>query len=567
MMRKNDNKQIEDDQPTFTFDDRHWRVRGLDKQLSCERMRVNLLVTRRDLIHVDSLDLYASRSRRTFVREVAAELFVEEAQIKQDLGHVLLRLEALQNERIRARVARQTPQAAAPVMSQAEQQDARTLLEDPELIGRIDTDLDACGLVGEQANRLVCYLVCVSRLLPRPLSVLIQSSSGAGKTTLQDAVLRLMPADETVRLSALTAQSLYYMGADALRHKVLAIAEEEGLAQAAYALKLLQSEGRLSIATAGRNSDTGRQQTELYEVEGPVAMLLTTTAEQPDAELANRCITLRTNEQPQQTAAIHVRQRERYGRRPAAASCQAIVRRHQNAQRLLEPLGVVIPWAERLTFRNDQLHTRRDNAKYLALIASIALLHQRQRKQTSRSVDGGKQACVIATLADVELANRLAVATLAPAHDCLLPRARRLLDLLGQYVARQAKEQSLPPNAVRFTQRDVREALRWNDRTLRRHLMRLVELEYVLVHRTGRGNGRVYQLACAAPGGTDAASLLGLIDLRQLGRRKRPRPGQKPIAQTSDSDTRARPQAGDSDKTASEPAPIRHPSGTLQKRP
>ena len=288
MMRKNDNKQIEDDQPTFTFDDRHWRVRGLDKQLSCERMRVNLLVTRRDLIHVDSLDLYASRSRRTFVREVAAELFVEEAQIKQDLGHVLLRLEALQNERIRARVARQTPQAAAPVMSQAEQQDARTLLEDPELIGRIDTDLDACGLVGEQANRLVCYLVCVSRLLPRPLSVLIQSSSGAGKTTLQDAVLRLMPADETVRLSALTAQSLYYMGADALRHKVLAIAEEEGLAQAAYALKLLQSEGRLSIATAGRNSDTGRQQTELYEVEGPVAMLLTTTAEQPDAELANR---------------------------------------------------------------------------------------------------------------------------------------------------------------------------------------------------------------------------------------------------------------------------------------
>ncbi len=37
---------------TFTWDDRHWRVRGLDKQLSCERMKVNLMVTRRELVHV-----------------------------------------------------------------------------------------------------------------------------------------------------------------------------------------------------------------------------------------------------------------------------------------------------------------------------------------------------------------------------------------------------------------------------------------------------------------------------------------------------------------------------------
>ena len=90
------------------------------------------------------------------------------------------------------------------------------------------------------------------------------------------------------------------------------MAEEEGVAEATYALKLLQSEGRLRIATVGKDSGTGRQQTQHYEVEGPVAMLLTTTAEQPDAELANRCLTLSVNEQPQQTAAIHDRQRARY---------------------------------------------------------------------------------------------------------------------------------------------------------------------------------------------------------------------------------------------------------------
>ncbi len=238
---------------------------------------------------------------------------------------MLRQLEALQSERIRQRVERRTAPAVAPPMSDAQQQAALDLLRDPKLIARIDRDFDTCGLVGEQANRRVCYLTCVARLLPRPLSVLIQSSSGTGKTTLQDAVLRLMPAEQTVRLSALTTQSLYYIGPGALRHKILAIAEEEGVAQAA----------------------------------------------------------------------------------------------------------------------------------------------------------------------------------------------------------------DMPRSSVRFTQRDVRQALAWNDRTMRRHLSRLVDLEYVLVHRTGRGNGRAYQLTFAASdelgevGGVDASgaseneSLLGLIDVRQLRRGKK----------------------------------------------
>lgn len=74
----------------------------------------------------------------------------------------------------------------------------------------------------------------------------------------------------------MTGQSLYHMGHQNLKHKVLAVAEEEGVAQASYALKLLQSDGRLRIATAGKNNGTGRQETENYKVEGPVMMFPTT---------------------------------------------------------------------------------------------------------------------------------------------------------------------------------------------------------------------------------------------------------------------------------------------------
>jgi len=85
------------------------------------------------------------------------------------------------------------------------------------------------------------YLACVSRKLDKPLAVIIQSSSAAGKSSLMDAVLAMMPEEERVQYSAMTGQSLFYMGETNLKHKILAIAEEEGADTASYALKLLQS--------------------------------------------------------------------------------------------------------------------------------------------------------------------------------------------------------------------------------------------------------------------------------------------------------------------------------------
>jgi len=509
------------DDVQFTFDDRQWRVRGLEKQLSCERLRVNLLVARRELVHIDTLDLYVARQRQAFVKQAAAELYVEEETVKRDLGRVLLELEGRQELLIRDRLGRAAEEP--PVMSQTERDEALRLLEDPQLIDRILADYDACGLVGEETNKLVCYLAGVSRLLNRPLSVLVQSSSAAGKTSLVEATLALMPPECQLRVSSLTGQALYYMGASELKHKILSVAEEDGVAEAAYALKLLQSDGRLRIATVGKDSGTGRPTTQHYEVEGPVAMLLTTTAEQPDGELANRCLVVAANEQAQQTAAIHQRQRSTFQQAIQDALRQPLVARHQNAQRLLEPLSVIMPWADRLTFRTDQVRYRRDHAKYLSLIASIALLHQYQRQRVTRRADGAERTSVVASLDDLALANRLATAVLSEPVDSLLPATRQLWTELTQWVTEHARQQHLDVGEIRFSQRQLRDALERGDRGLRRHLARLVELEYVAVQRTGRGNLRVYQLLV---GGGDSAmsglSPLGLVDVEQL-RTSRPR--------------------------------------------
>ena len=508
------------DEVRFSFGgERTYRVRGLDKNHSSQQLKVNILSVRPDagprgtgggdLVHLDTLDLYKARSRTSFIKATAGELYTDADIIKRDIGTMLLQLEQLQYERIEA-----STKTAKPVELTAEQhQAAMKLLTDPRLVERILQDFDACGLAGEETNKLVCYLACVSRRLDNPLAVLIQSGSAAGKTTLMYAALALMPDEDQIRYSAMTGQSLYYMGASEMKHRILAISEEEGVSQASYALKLLQSDGKLTMAAVGKSNSGARQSTESYSVEGPVMMFLTTTSEHPDPELQNRCITLRVNESPDQTAAIHDRQRSGYLGTKVKRTASDIRTLHQNAQRLLASLPVVMPWANQLTFRHDQTRMRRDHAKYLSLIASITLLHQHQRKIIDL---GSGKIAIESTTCDVERAGQLISEVMGQSLDDLLPQTRQLLVLIDNWVNERSRDSKRSRSLVRFTQRQLRESFGWSDFQIRHHLKRLVELEYVLGHRTGHGNAREYELLYDGQGRDGQSFLLGLVDPSKL---------------------------------------------------
>ncbi|MGH8758997.1 MAG: CHC2 zinc finger domain-containing protein, partial [Burkholderiales bacterium] len=174
----------------LTFGRRRYRVRGLAKNLSAETLRVNVLVSSDDGLHVDTFDWYAAKARAVFVKQAASALAVDERVIERDLAQSLLPLETLQEAAIHAAV---TPARAAPAALTAEQEAAGlALLRDPALLDRIVQDMGAIGVVGEDANALIGYLACVSRKLDKPLAILIQSTSAAGKSTLMEALLSLM---------------------------------------------------------------------------------------------------------------------------------------------------------------------------------------------------------------------------------------------------------------------------------------------------------------------------------------------------------------------------------------
>ncbi len=499
----------------FHFGPRRCRVRGLPKALSAETLKVNLLVSLGDAFHVDTLDMYSARQRAAFVRQAAEELRVTEDTLKRDMGALLLQLEALQEKQLKEKLA---PKKVAPQLTDDEATAALELLRAPNLLLRILEDFGRCGVVGEETNKLVGYLAAISRKLEEPLAVLIQSSSAAGKSSLMEAVLAFVPEEDKTKYSAMTGQSLFYMGDADLKHKVLAVVEEEGASRAAYALKLLQSEGELTIASTGKNPSTGKLETHEYRVEGPTQLFLTTTATELDEELLNRCLVLTVDEERAQTKAIHEKQREKQTLEGLLArrEREQLLKLHQNAQRLLRPLLVANPFARQLTFLDDRTRARRDFPKYLTLIRTIALLHQHQRPLKTVEHHGQTVEYIEATLDDVAVANRLAHQVLGRSLDELPPQTRAALRKLEAAVAAACAAQSVTREAFRFSRREVRTWIGLSDVQARLHLERLVRMEYLLVHRGQRGQSFVYELLYDGQGKDGAPMLAGLVDVDAL---------------------------------------------------
>jgi len=498
----------------LVIDGREYRVGGLEKTLGTDALKVGLRLRVGDRFHLDSLDLAKDGERRRFIERAAEETGLHADLLKRDVGRLLLAAEQAQGEL--ARPAEAVP--AAVVLSPEEKAEALQWLQAPDLVGRLRGAFRTAGIIGEENNVLLVYLAGVSRLLDRPLAVIVQSPSAAGKSMLMDSALAFFPEEARIKYSAMTGQSLYYLGETNLKHKILAIVEEAGAEKASYALKLLQSEGELTIASTGKDPQTGRMETQEYHVEGPVMIMLTTTAIDLDEELQNRCLTLAVDDSPAQTARIHTLQRERRTLAGLVAKAQRteLLRVLKNAQRLLATVEVLNPFAPALTFPSARARNRRDHEKYLTLIDSIALLHQHQRPRGRHEVAGRVLEYIEATLDDIALANELAPEVLGRSLDELPPQTRRLLDYIRALVrAKLAQPGQGAKLAATFSRRELHTASGWSFTQLRVHLERLIEQEYLCVRCGRMGSQFVYELLIDAEANPQAAHI-ALIDVAEL---------------------------------------------------
>ena len=516
-----------EDEALFRFEDRSYNVQGLRKALRSGSLQVRVHAQREGDFFappspiqgwfLDRFDFVSALARSRFEKQAAHEMGVKVETVKWDLGRVLRRLEELQRRAIEEALE---PKAMSPAMTDEERADGLDYGSAPQLVERILSDFERAGVVGEKTNALAGYLGGVSRLSERPLAIIIRSSSAAGKTALMDAILRFIPKESREKYSALSGHALFYFEGKDFKHKVLAIVEEEGAQKASYALKLLQSEGEITIASTGKDPGTGRLVTKEYRVEGPVMIFLSSTHVDIDEELLNRAVVLTVDEGRDQTRAIHQLQREGQTLEGlwAKDDREEIYSHHHAFQRLLRPLPVVNPFVRELTFLDDRTRTRRDHTKYLGLIEAITLLHQFQRPVRTDTRGERTKEYVEATLDDVALANHLASEVLGRTLDELPPQSRRLLMLLDEMVKATCQAHGLERSDLRFSRRDVRLATGWTDFQVRIHLDRLVSLEYVLVHRGARGQSFVYELLYDGQGKEGEPFVIGLADVDAIAR-------------------------------------------------
>ncbi len=160
------------------YGERYYEIKGI--QRSETQLKVTIKASR-DLhpnapFELTTLDLYSSRSRAWFAKACVEIFSASEELIKEDMGRLLALVESW-------RPKERKISAREPTKEEREQ--ALRFLKNPEMFKEILSDLDTMGITGEETNKLALYLASVSRKLDEPLSVLIQSRSAAGKSTLQ----------------------------------------------------------------------------------------------------------------------------------------------------------------------------------------------------------------------------------------------------------------------------------------------------------------------------------------------------------------------------------------------
>lgn len=284
---------------------------------------------------------------------------------------------------------------------------------------------------------------------------------------------RLTPPEDVVLFTRLTPQSLYYTEPGYLDHKLIIVEERYGSADADYSIRVLQSRKKLSVAAPIKDPQTGNMRTKVFTVEARAAFIEATTAASVNHENATRCFELSMDETQEQTRKIHERQRHLKTEAGLQTKREAerIARRHWNAQRLLETLPVIIPFADKISFPSSWMRTRRDHARFLNLIEVSAFLHQYQRARH----DGA----IVASTADYGVAYALAGEVLAETLSDLRKPLREALE--------RVRGLSTKGDGT-VSRREIREALSVPDSTVRRWLADLVELEYLVqVEAGGKG--------------------------------------------------------------------------------
>lgn len=448
------------------------RLDGLD------RMRATLKIQVEHLSIRHNLDLYNDTQVEKLVRKVAEKLEVGTSVVTAALTDLTDLLEQYRLDEIEKQG---TQHDKRKILTDEEQRQAKLYLSAPNLIERTREDIGKAGVIGEENNRLLMYLIFTSRKRENPLHVISLGSSGIGKTHLQEKVSALIPEEDKIESTSLTAAAIYYFGRHDLRNKLVLIEDLDGAEQALFPIRELQSKRKI-IRTVPVKNTKGETKSIQLVVEGPVTIAGCTTKESLYEDNANRSFLIYIDESKEQDERVMEYQRKLSAGKIDVTGQAQIIKQFQNMQRMLQPVQIRNPFAEFLKIPDEVFKPRRTNAHYLAFIELITFYHQHQREKQYDKETG--EEFIETTLEDIAEANKLMKEILLRKSDELNGACRSYFESIKTWMEKE--------NRTTFTSREIRQALRMNGNNQKRYMLVLSAGQYIRKVKGTKAKGYEY---------------------------------------------------------------------------
>ncbi len=433
-----------------------------------ERMRVTMSVQKPKSINVlrHSIDLYNDNMVEKFVRKIAERIEIGTSVTRKTLQELTAALEQYRIDQLAKE--QEANQVSLHILSAKEEQEAITFLKSKDLLKKTNDLIGKSGVIGETVNRLLMYLIFTSRKTNNPLHCISLGSSGVGKTHLQSKVAELIPDEDKVEITVLSANAFYYFNRTELQHKLILIEDLDGAESVLYPLRELQSKKRIT-KTVVHKDRKGTTKTIHLTVEGPVCVAGCTTQESIYEDNSNRSFLLYIDESEEQDKKIMEYQRLLSAGKRNAKEEFASARFLRDVQRILQPVSVRNPYAEYLSLPSAVFKPRRTNSHYLQFIEAVTFYKQYQRKK-KLDLDNDER-YIETTLEDVEEANEIIKEVLLRKSDLITGAARNHLERLKTYL--KDNEQTT------FTNAEIRKQLHIKESTLRGYHKQLQEEGYI----------------------------------------------------------------------------------------
>ena len=427
------------------------RLEGLDRL----RVTIKIEVINRKFQHYlnnpdianlairQNLDLYSITQVEKLARLIADRLEVGVTAVSKDLSDITNELEKYRLQLIESKQQEQGKQIKP--LTEEERKVAIEFLQSKNLLQATNELIGRSGIVGEELNRLIMWLIYTSRKTNKPLHIISMGSSGTGKSHLQEKVGELIPEEDKIEITALTENAFYYFDKAELGHKLILIEDLDGIWSALYPLRELQSKQRISKTVTVKDKN-GNTKTIHLKVYGPVCIAGCTTKESLYEDNANRCFLIYLDETSQQDERVMNHQRKLSAGKINTDDETKSKQLLQNVQRVLQPITVINPFAELLQIPKEVFKQRRTNAHYLAFIEVITFYKQHERKQKVNEDTG--EVFIETTIEDIEEANSLLKQILLRKSDELNGATRNYFEQMKQTLI-QTQQSSFTNTSIR----------------------------------------------------------------------------------------------------------------------